>query len=272
MSRPMWFVKLVRLGFPHRFLGARLTRLPLLGRLSDRMLFEGDELVILPPAAVLPVGEEVGGEEASAVLPDELVHRLIDQAGFLWVMDSCICRQATGCEDYPADLGCLFMGQAARDINPMLGRRVSRDEAHAHIHHAREHGLFHLVGRNRLDTVWLGVGPGDHLLTVCNCCPCCCLWTMLPNLERGIGDKLERLPGLKVEVTDRCLGCGTCVEGPCLAGAISLEGGRAVISEACRGCGHCAHVCPEGAIEVTLPGGGYVDELVRRMSGLVDVR
>ncbi len=39
----------------------------------------------------------------------------------------------------------------------------------------REAGLVHLIGRNRLDTVWLGLGPSkavaetnfDYLLTVC---------------------------------------------------------------------------------------------------------
>jgi hypothetical protein len=56
-------------------------------------------------------------------------------------------------------LGCLFMGKAVLGINPALGRLVSKEEAHEHIRRCNEKGLFHLIGRNKLDTVWLGIGP-----------------------------------------------------------------------------------------------------------------
>jgi len=51
------------------------------------------------------------------------------------------------------------MGAAAMGIHPRFGRPVDRDEALDHVRRCREAGLVHLVGRNRLDTVWLGVGP-----------------------------------------------------------------------------------------------------------------
>jgi hypothetical protein len=90
-------------------------------------------------------------------------------------MNTCLCRDAKQCKDYPIDLGCLFLGEAALGINPRLGRGVTKREALEHIRRCREAGLVHLIGRNKLDTVWLGVGPGDKLLTICHCCPCCCL-------------------------------------------------------------------------------------------------
>ena len=57
-----------------------------------------------------------------------------------------------------------------------------------------------------------------------------------------------------------------------MAGAISVEDGRARISADCRGCGHCAELCPEGAIELVMEGGEeFIDEAVARLAGLVDV-
>jgi ferredoxin len=270
MSRPMWSVKLIRKGFPYSSLAARLTRLPLLGRPLGNIFFEGDDIMLLPRKTVA-VGEAVG-PASSEVLPWQVVERFIERAGFLWVMDECICRSSMGCKDYPVDLGCLFLGDAARDINPELGRPVTKEEALAHLERCRQAGLFHLVGRNRVDAVWLKVKPGERLLTICNCCTCCCLWRMLPDLDKRFSSQLSRMPGLHVRVTERCVGCGTCLDAGCMAGAISVVDGAARISDECRGCGHCAEVCPEGAIELVMEGGeDFVTSAVERLSGKVDV-
>ena len=115
------------------------------------------------------------------------------------------------------------MGEAVHGINPNLGRLVSKEEAHEHVRKCREAGLVHLIGRNKLDAVWLNVGPGDKLLTVCNCCPCCCLWKILPDVNPEIGRKITKMAGVNVEVTDRCVGCGTCIqENICFVDAIRL--------------------------------------------------
>ena len=50
------------------------------------------------------------------------------------------------------------------------------------------------------------------------------------------------------KVTDGCIGCGAC-EGTCPVGAITLDGGVAVIDAAgCIDCGACEGGCPVGAI------------------------
>jgi ferredoxin len=175
------------------------------------------------------------------------------------------------CRDYPRDLGCLFLGAAARDIHPGLGRPASKDEALAHAKKCREAGLVHLIGRNKLDTVWLGVGPGERLLTICNCCPCCCLWRVLPYVAPHIGAKISRMPGVSVTVSERCVGCGTCTQGVCFVDAIQLVDGRAVISDACRGCGRCADVCPQQAIEISVESSQFVADAIARITPLVDV-
>jgi ferredoxin len=261
---------MIKKAFPQRFIMARATRLPLLGSLIDRALFEGDDIIYLPKDRVVQVGEEV--EEArSTVLPSRVVEHFISKAGYLWAMNTCICREASGCRDYPQELGCLFLGEAARGINPRLGRPVTREEALEHVRRCREAGLFPLIGRNKLDTRWLNIGPGNRLLTICHCCPCCCLWRMLPALSSRISYKIQKMPGVRVTVTDRCTGCGTCAQQTCFVDNIRLEGGRAVIGDACRGCGHCAEVCPEKAIELTIEDTGFVENIASRLSSLVDV-
>ena len=270
MSRPLWFVKLIKATFGSRFLLARLTRLPLIRGLVDAALFDGDDLMYLPKETLVPVGHPISPPE-NVVLPSQVVTRLIERASYHWVMDVCICRDASHCQDYPVDLGCLFLGQAVLDINPKLGRLVSREEALAHARRCREAGLVHLVGRNKLDTVWLGATPGERLLTICNCCPCCCLWRILPAVDPAIGHKVHRMPTVEVRVTDRCVGCGQCTENVCFVDAICLEDGRAVIGDACRGCGRCVAVCPQQAIELVLDAPSLVEATVDRLASLVDV-
>lgn len=270
MASPVWFVNFIKKTFPQRFILAWMTRLPVIGRFMDHMLFEGDDIIYLPKDQTIRVDESLEGQE-SVVLPSQVVEHFIDKANYHWIMNTCICREATGCEDYPIELGCIFLGEAAEGINPRLGRRVTREEALEHARRARKAGLFQLIGRNKLDTVWLNVRPGEKLLTICNCCPCCCLWKVLPILSPRVSYKVQRMPGVKVTVTDKCVGCGTCTEGSCFVKAIQVEGERAVISEACRGCGNCVSVCPEGAIELTLEDSDFMDSLVARISSLVDV-
>ncbi len=271
MARPLWFVWLIKKTNNRRFALARLTRrFSPFSRLVDDLLFKGDDIVYLPMDRAVPVGEEVGLPEGT-VVPSQVIDHFIDRAPFLWVMDRCICRDSAGCRDYPHDLGCLFMGDAARGINPALGREVSREEAREHQRRCREAGLVQLVGRNKLDTFWLGVKPGRELVTVCNCCPCCCLWKMLPDLNEAISGKVHRMPGVSVRVTDACRGCGKCTEGVCFVDAISLEGERAVISDRCRGCGRCVLTCPNQAIELTVDGPEAVRATIERLEPLFDL-
>jgi ferredoxin len=278
MSRPVWFVNLLKLAFPSRFLLAGATKEPVLGGIVDRWLFYGDDLFYLPSDRVvkeqarrtIPVGRPIDLLPDMA-LPSAVVEHFIGRAGVHWVMNTCICREASHCQDYPVDLGCLFLGEAAVGINPALGRRVTAEDALNHERRCREAGLVHLVGRNKMDAVWLGVGPGNRLLTICNCCPCCCLWRVLPRVAPRIADRVTPMDGVTVAVGDRCIGCGTCTQGVCFVDAIRLDGDRAVIGDACRGCGRCVEICPRGAIDLTITQSAFVEHAIARISPLVDV-
>jgi len=270
MSRPVWLVGLIKKAFPARYRAAHATRLPVLGSIADHLFFAGDDLIYLPKDRVIPVNQAIESPGEMA-LPSEVVEHFVQIARVHWVMNTCICREANGCQDYPLELGCLFLGEATLGINSRLGRRVTCEEALAHVRLCREVGLVHLIGRNKLDTIWLGVGPGNRLLTICNCCPCCCLWRVLPHVAPHIGAKVSRMPGVTVAVNGRCTGCGLCAQGVCFVDAIQMTDGRAAISQACRGCGRCLSACPRQAIEISIDYERLVENSIARLSRVVDV-
>jgi len=274
MARPLWLINILKKNFGLRFIGAEMTKWPVLGRVMERALFNGhqtgDALFYLPKDRVM-IGQRVDAQD-NLVVPSSVVSHFIEEANHVFLMDTCICRDAAGCQDYDHDIGCIFLGEAVLDINPKLGRLVDKATAQAHVERARQAGLVHLIGRDKIDAVWMGVKPSTKLMTVCNCCPCCCLFKFLPNLAPKLQKKIERMPWVHVEVTEDCVGCGKCTEDVCFIDAIHLEDGRAVIQEECRGCGNCAEVCPEGAIRVVVERDDYVENAIARLSQAVDVR
>ncbi|MCP4756244.1 MAG: 4Fe-4S ferredoxin [Proteobacteria bacterium] len=264
MSRPLWQVDLIRKSFPTPFT-ARLTRIPLIGRLTDRLLFKDDDIVYIP------IDESIEPEE-NVALPSDVVRHFVKLAGHRWIMDECICRAARECRDHPIDLGCIFLGEAVLGINPGLGRLASVEETLEHVDRCEEAGLVHLIGRNKLDSVWLNVKPGNKLLTICNCCSCCCLWkTLLPNAHRSITDSIRKAPGLEIVVSDECIGCGTCSEN-CFSRSIEVRDERAVVSDTCIGCGRCVSLCQQNALRMNIASPeSFNDDLIRRISSLVEV-
>jgi len=158
MSRPVWFVKVIQAAFPTRFrIAAAARRIPWFGKLVNRFLFEGDDVMYLPKDNLIQIHQPVGRPEES-VLPSEIAAHFVEEANHLFIMDTCLCREADDCEDYPIDTGCLFMGKAVHKINPKLGHHATREEAHAHLARARAAGLVHMIGRNRIDNVSDGRG------------------------------------------------------------------------------------------------------------------
>jgi ferredoxin len=280
MSRKRWLVNLIIKTFSLRFILARLTKIPVIKQLVDKMLFDGDILYYLPQDKAviskdktlsIKIDQKVAQPE-DFVLSSQMVDHFIDKATNIWLMNFCICRTANKCENYPQDYGCLFMGDAVLQINPEFGRLISREEAHEYVKKVRELGLVHLIGKNKLDTQWLGAGPGEKLLTVCNCCECCCLWKMLPNLPTKISRKVNKLPGVEVKVSDQCSGCGLCLKEVCFVDAISMEKEKAQIDqEKCRACGRCITICPEQAIEISFTNKSFIAEVTKEISSNVNV-
>ncbi|MBY9010199.1 MAG: 4Fe-4S ferredoxin, partial [Candidatus Lokiarchaeota archaeon] len=123
MARPLWFVRLLEKTFPNIKFIAKLTRIPILGKIIDLLLFKDDEIIYLPKDIVIPVNSELPNQE-DMVLPTKVLEYFINKANSHWIMNFCICRKSMECKDYPIELGCLFLGEAVKDINPELGRLV----------------------------------------------------------------------------------------------------------------------------------------------------
>lgn len=269
MAMPLFVVELIKKSFPYTKTVAKLTRYPGVGRILEKALFEGDELLFIPHRQVY-LGEEVDSTQYQAFLPYRATEYFVEKAGFQWIMNKCICRDSMKCEKYPVELGCLFLGEAAKGINPKLGRPASKEEAVEHLRKCRDAGLIHLIGKNKLDSVWLNVRPGKKLFTICNCCECCCLWRILPDVSPNISTKVRRMAGVEVTVGDDCSGCGKCLE-VCISSGITLQSGKAVINEQCRGCGRCAVICPELAIRVSIDFSDSFRSAIETLSSVVEL-
>ena len=264
MTTPHWFVNLIKKFFPTRFFFSKFTHLPLLGNLMEKVLFEGDHVIYLPKDNLIPVNQKIDQGE-SIVLPSSVLDYFIDKAKYCWIMDFCICREGSNCQDYPHDMGCIFLGEPVLKINPELGHLVSSEEAKNHARKARESGLVHMIGRNRIDSIWLGTGHAEKLMTICHCCPCCCLWKVVPNLRPSIREKIQRMPGVEVKVNKSCIGCGQCADNICFVGAIQIKYGRAVISDQCLGCGRCVEICQQEAIDLQITDVDFIKNAIQSL-------
>ncbi|MHA2384558.1 MAG: hypothetical protein ACXACT_18465 [Candidatus Thorarchaeota archaeon] len=110
-------VELLKKTFPNRRFIAQATKIPIIGRIVEKMLFEGDDIIYLPKDNVveIKIGKQLERPTETA-LPSQIVHEFIERANYHWIMTKCICRDASTCEEYPIDNGCLFLGEAVLEI------------------------------------------------------------------------------------------------------------------------------------------------------------
>jgi len=274
-------MRLVKGSFDRRFTIARMTRFPVVGQAIDFAFFQDDDIIILPKEEVfkrtkrtkdIALDLEVGHE--NMVLPSQAIDHFIDRSRYIFLMNKCVCRDANGCKDYPAEMGCIFLGRGTKRIPERLGRMIGPQEAKEHLRKAREAGLVHLIGRDKIDSVVFSTGAKEDLLSICSCCPCCCLWKMVPDLHPDIGQTLTRMPGIEVEVdADHCIGCGRCVkEKVCYVRALTMIDGKVSLDPAlCKGCGRCVDFCPQGAVRLRIVDDGFLERTIRRIEPLVDI-
>jgi Na+-translocating ferredoxin:NAD+ oxidoreductase RNF subunit RnfB len=270
MARPLWFVNLLKKYFPDRFRIAQATKWPIIGPLMDLVMFRHDDTIYLPKDHVITINHTLQPPQ-DVVLPSQVAEYFVRQASHHWLMETCFCRDANDCVDYPVDMGCLFLGEAVQKMDRRLGKRIDQETALAHLQRCREAGLVHMIGRNRIDVVWTGASPGHKLLTICSCCPCCCLWRVTPHLNPNGSANVSKMPGVSIHVTERCIGCGDCADDTCFVDAIRLVNDRAQIATACKACGVCVETCPQQAIEIRVDDKQFVDKTIARLSKSVDV-
>lgn len=239
-------------------------------KIIDKMLFEDDEIVVIPNTININKKIESDGSE---FLPTDIIKDVIRRCDDIVIMNSCLCRTSNGCEDYPKDIGCIFLGPTARKIPSHIGKLSTVEEALAQVDRADAAGLTHIIGRNKIDTVWMNIKPGKGLLTICHCCPCCCLWKVYPNLDNEISDKLEKLDGVSVKLhEDKCKKCKLCLDEVCMYKAISFTNNKITIDpNICKGCGLCVNTCKFDAITIDYTE-KTIDSVVNRIDNLLEIR
>lgn len=271
-------VRVIKSTFNTRFILAKVCKkVPPLAGMVDKLFFEGDDIQVLPRDGVVThvdvkLDKDIEVPEET-ILPSQVLKEMILKSKYHFIMDSCICRVSNGCDDYPHDLGCLFLGKGTKRISPNRGRLVTTTEALDHVRKGQEAGLVHIIGRNKIDSVWLNTGPKEELLSICHCCPCCCLWKMSPYLPEELGNSIGPMEGVSINFNpDFCTGCGNCNPNICFVNAISMVDGKAKINEKeCRTCGRCAEACLKGAFTVEMTKDA-VNRSIKRVKHLVDVK
>lgn len=262
MSRPKWQARLINRFFKKIFLFAKLTRIPVIGTWLYGVFFKKDDITFIPINTSLEPHDHV-------VLPSDIIRHFILSSQFIWIKDKCVCRSAEDCKNYPKDLGCIYLGRVVQNFNPDLGRMATVDEALDHVRRCEEAGLVHMIGLNRLDSLMLNCAPSDTLMTICNCCECCCFFRILPGLNKPIREKIRGLDCVSIEVLTGCTGCGACMAS-CFAGALSIAGGRAVINDNCIKCGKCVRACRAGFIRMNITDPVFVDSSINRIMAGVE--
>ena len=239
-------------------------------KIIDFTLFKDDEIVVIPNTININAKIE---SEGSEFLPTEIIKEVIKRSDDIVIMNSCLCRTSNNCKDYPQDIGYIFLGPTAAKIPSHIGKKSTVEEALAQVDRADAAGLSHIIGRNKIDTVWMNVHPGKGLLTICHCCPCCCLWKVYPNLDDEISEKLEKLDGVSVELHDEnCKKCKKCLDDICMFNAISFKNNKITIDRnICKGCGLCVNTCKFNAITINYTD-ETIDNVVNRIDDLIEIK
>lgn len=195
------------------------------------------------PIRIIPVNQQILAEDT--VLSSQSVEEIIDKFDEIAV-GHCFCRQRRAllgepCQTSSPVENCFTFGKSARHTATQgFARMIDKTEALRIMQEAEASGLVHKAFHPNSRT--------DRPETsICNCCKDCC--DTLRSWREGGFPLINATRYLSVIDTERCSGCGTCVDR-CPMDAIHLDGsGKAVRDSAsCFGCGVCARFCPEEAI------------------------
>ncbi len=222
----------------------------------------------------IPINKELE-EEESTVIPKQIIADVIRRSSHRVILPVCLCRIGCRCEHHSMGIGCIFLGEATKQMDPSLGKPVSVEEALEHLDKAVDEGLIPQIGKVDPDAFWSGVKmkDWDRFLTLCFCCTCCCIaMRNMPRWSEDMKDRMRSLDGLKIEVTDKCNGCGKCIK-KCFTRSIELNGDQVGINhDTCKGCGICADKCPQDAIDISVSDGDKMLEVIyKRIESYGDI-
>jgi UDP-glucose 4-epimerase len=208
-----------------------------------------------------------------------VLEHFLKKASLRYLVD-CGCRIGKKCTDYDARLGCMYLGKGVAKLDLTLPWRI---EKHAHLatfeeameqaKKAIDSGLVPIMGRYRAEAAMMYALPDEgDMLTICYCCPCCCVQGGVKNSSSALRKVIKRMEGVTVEIDqDLCVGCEDCLD-VCIYDGIKMIDEKAhVDQESCLGCGRCERACQNDAISINIDDYKHVDELIARIESYVNV-
>jgi len=189
-----------------------------------------------PEGRVLPVPQAVI-EPVFLILPYETAISILEKAKSISVRN-CECRATYKNCDKPLRSCLAINGFSDELVERGAAEEITPQEAKKVLQIADSHGLVHQA----LYTDWLK----GEVFDICSCCPCCCQY-LRTFINYGVKHHIAK-SGLVAKVdSDKCVGCGTCVER-CIFKARKVENGKSLVTEEnCFGCGLCTTTCPTQA-------------------------
>jgi UDP-glucose 4-epimerase len=220
----------------------------------------------------IPINKSLGTFE-SRTLPVKVFEHFIEKASNIVMLEDCPCRRIHECQDHDHSLGCMHMGDDT--LNLVLPEDVAhvatKEEALERVKLAADNGLIPLLGRAMDEAVGFGVEDTGHFLSMCFCCPCCCIDIPIMKHASSTLLNLSKIEGLSVNVDkELCVGCGECLEA-CVFDGMEMIDEKANVLERCVGCGRCETACPNDAISIDISDSRGVDELIKALEAHVDV-
>lgn len=250
-----------------------LTRLPVFRDIIDKWYDpKGAD------GSYIPINDSLGTFE-DQILPLKVLEYFIDKANHFLLFNNCGCRVFNDCQDHKKDIGCMYLGEDVVGIKEVFPKRIpemghlgTKEDALKRVRLAYENGLITVIGRLKMESEGMGIPDRGRFMTVCFCCPCCCIngkWRYGTSEFQNI---IQRVEGVTVSVDeDLCVGCDECMK-VCVFNGMEMDDGIAKINqERCLGCGRCEQVCPNAAISITLDDPKRIDEFIKRIETNVDV-
>jgi len=225
--------------------------------------------------STIPINESLELAD-NVILPFAVTEYFIENASLIFKMNYCGCRKRENCKKYDHSIGCLWLGRDVARINvpPEVGHIATKEEALELEREAYEAGLVPTIGREKADSWLMGALPDEgHFMSLCHCCPCCCVLGKLRYGPKEFSNILQRMEGITVQVDEElCVGCGACTKVCIFQDALKLINGKAHINqENCKGCGRCASKCPNRAITIKIDSLESINQAIDRIHSHVDV-
>lgn len=226
----------------------------------------------------IPINVSLGTYE-NQIIPMVVLEHFFKRASLMYLVD-CGCRLGNECKDYDARLGCMYLGKGVAKLDLTLpwriekhGHLASYDEAMAQARKAIESGLVPVMGRYRAEAAMMYALPDEgDMLTICYCCPCCCIQGGVKHRSSAVRKIFKRMEGVNVQVDEElCVGCEDCLE-VCIYDGINITEGKAQVNqETCLGCGRCERMCQNDAITINIDDYNQIDDLIARIESYVNV-